>query len=79
MPKFTPWDKEEIVKEIPKGARDKYIVSFCTSADKAYVNLREWYEDKDGSMRPGRAGATFSVLNAADVGRALIEAAEKGL
>ena len=49
------WDKEEELFRAPKG-RDELIVHRCEKNGTVFYNIREYYTDAAGELKPGKRG-----------------------
>ena len=49
------WDQEKLVGEVTKNARGEMIrVKYVTKRGRAYVDVRTFYRDDQGNLRPSR-------------------------
>jgi hypothetical protein len=49
------WTTEQLVGVIPKNNKgDEIIVKKVTKGNKAYVDVRTFYKDKEGNLNPGK-------------------------
>lgn len=49
------WDKEEELFSTPKG-RDELKVHECEKNGVTFINIREYYTDAAGEVKPGKRG-----------------------
>lgn len=49
------WDKEEEIFKAPKG-RDELLVHKCEKNGAVFYNIREYYTDKEGELKPSKKG-----------------------
>ena len=52
------WDKETELFSEPKG-RDTLKVHECEKNGKAFINIREYYTDAEGELKPGSKGISI--------------------
>ena len=67
-----------VVYEFEKNSRETFRVSLGRYRNRDVVDVREWWRDATGELKPGRSGITNSVKHlpqlAAAIGVALAEA-----
>ncbi|KAF2990151.1 transcriptional coactivator p15/PC4 family protein [Methylocystis sp. MJC1] len=72
-----------VIAEWPRNARETLRVSLAEFKGAPTVDLRVWYDDGAGRMKPGRQGVTLSTKQlprlAEAVAHALAEAEARGL
>ena len=62
MEKEKFWDTEERVAEVEKNGSTNICCDVCTKDNKTYVNIREYYEDRNsGQMLPSKKGICIPV------------------
>jgi hypothetical protein len=66
----------EILLEQQRGPKEALRVCISEFKGRRYCDLRVWYVDKDGELRPGKAGVTLRPEILADVLEALRRAQE---
>lgn len=63
------WDNYEVIGEVQKSGRIKFVVAAAMRDGVRYINIREFYcRKKDGEWRPGRDGITIPLLIPIDQG-----------
>lgn len=72
-----------VVAEFEKNSRETFRVSLDQYRGRDVVDIRVWWRDDDGVMRPSRTGITTSVKDlsrlAAAIAAALVEVRSRGL
>ena len=65
---------EIIVAEWQKNSREVMRVRIDKYQGQHVIDLRAWYGDKAGNLRPGRGGLTVSVRHLPQLAKALSDA-----
>ncbi len=65
-----------LVSEWRKNSREWLRVRLDTFRDRPVVDIRTWYEDTEGQMKPGRGGLTVSAHHLPQLAAALNKACE---
>ena len=72
-----------IVAEWPKNSRETVRVSLDQYRDRDTIDIRSWWTDAAGKLRPGKSGITLAVRHLPDlaeaIDKALAEAKGRGL
>jgi hypothetical protein len=72
-----------VVAEWPRNAREVIRVALDQYQGRHTVNVRVWWHDEDGVLKPGKSGITLSLKRlpamADALGAALVRAIELGL
>ena len=66
-----------IVREWPRNVRETLRVSLDQFNGRDVVDVRVWYWDRSGELKPGRAGLMLSTRHLKQLAFALAEAAER--
>ena len=68
------WDKEEVVAEVNKSDKGKYIITKAEKSGKQYIGIREWYcTQNDPTWKPGKNGMNLPMTVAKEVLEALLK------
>ena len=65
------------VAEWPRNSREVIRVALDQYGGRYTINVRVWWCDSDGTLKPGRAGIALSVKHLEPLARGLSEAVEK--
>lgn len=65
-----------IIKDIPKGS-ETLRVEISEYKGVQYLNLRMWYTDKDGELRPTKKGIAVNKEDYQELKAAVLEAENK--
>ena len=52
-----------VVAEWPRNSREVIRVSLSEYEGRRIVDVRVWYADRTGDMKPGRAGLTLGIAH----------------
>ena len=66
-----------IVREWPKSVRENLRVSLDEFNERPVVDIRTWWWNEAGELKPGRAGLTVSTRHLKPLADALADAVEK--
>lgn len=73
---WTGWDKEEVVAQIGKNDKGDYIqVMICSKREKEFVDVRQFWHDKQGNVNPGKGIAIPADL-ADEIAQAIMDATQ---
>jgi hypothetical protein len=71
------------IAEWPRNDRETIRVRIDSFNGRDIIDVRSWYTDKAGELRPGRAGLTVSIKHLPDLAdaltKALVEVEARGL
>jgi hypothetical protein len=71
-------DKEWVIAEIPRNNANEVVrISLGTFKGRSILNIRTWYQSRDGSWKPTRAGVTFPADALPGITEALAGAADR--
>lgn len=57
------WDNYQVVGEVQKSSKIKFVVGAGIRDGVRYINIREFYmRQRDGEWRPGRDGITIPLM-----------------
>lgn len=72
-----------VVAEWPRSSSENIRVSLAEYNGRHTIDVRTWWRDPDGDLRPGRGGITLGIAHlptlASSLGQALTEAKAAGL
>ncbi len=63
-----------IIKDIDKGNGEVIRVEISEFKGQQYLNIRTWYTDKEGELKPTQKGVTIRPEQFADLKAALLQA-----
>ncbi|MBE7412474.1 MAG: transcriptional coactivator p15/PC4 family protein [Leptospiraceae bacterium] len=66
-----------VIRDIDKGKGEIIRVEISEYKGKSYLNLRVWYTDKEGELKPTQKGIAIPPELYEDVKTAIIEAGSK--
>jgi hypothetical protein len=72
------WDLEVTICEVPKNEKNKIVIKNVSKDDKDYVDVRNYYLDKEGNWMPAK-GIAIPMENASDVANIILGAVKEGL
>ena len=72
------WDMEVTVCEVEKNEKNKIIIKNVSLKEKDYVDVRNYYLDKEGNWKPAK-GISIPVELADDVAEIIKGAVKEGL
>lgn len=68
------WDNYEVIGEVRKSDRIKFVVAAATRDGFRYINIREFYmRQRDGEWKPGRDGITIPLRAPLNNGKEFID------
>lgn len=66
-----------VVAEWPKSVRENLRITLDQYQGRPVIDIRTWWWNEAGELRPGRAGLTVSTRHLRQLAAALVEAAEE--
>ncbi len=67
----TTIDKPDIVHEFRKSATERVLAYLSEYHGRPLANIRVWFEDADGNLRPTKKGLSISVDRIPDLEEAV--------
>lgn len=56
------WDNHQVIYEVPKDDKTKFVVAGCIRDGWRYLSIREFYlRKRDGTWQPGRNGIMIPI------------------
>ena len=62
-----------VISTFEKNKKEEVRVSLDTFHGKKLINLRVWFKDDDGTMKPGKQGIALGVDRYKDLAGAILE------
>ncbi len=62
-----------LISQFEKNKKEEVRISVDTFHGRKLINIRVYYRDDDGSMKPGKQGLALSVEQYKDIAGAILE------
>lgn len=62
-----------LISQFEKNKKEEVRISVDTFHGRKLINIRVYYRDEDGSMKPGKQGLALSVEQYKDIAGAILE------